>query len=277
MTLATSFDAEGETCGAFHLERERSFCCDPPKDSSPFSPVPLEYLFENAPDEKTAHTEFDLKVDPTFGGSTTDSRFSDEPNDAPFGFVVLTSPEELQVSLDKRDGSHWEVFDCLDPITEGEHKVRMTCTDLSEDSNYGKIHLGRGAPGTIIQMPRGCGPGKYAVAKSLEPSRNQTLPGHLVRRGLEARDTIYSLTFDYNFRRVPRDLGDTLIRIDYSNDVRYWDGVVDKAADTKKRRKRSLDEVKGNHRRWLEEEWRGDDAHFGGLSKDGLHKRWFGE
>lgn len=216
-------------------------------------------MFDDPPDEEKADTDFDLKVDPTWGG-TTDIPFAEDPEDAPFGFVVLTSPEELQVSLDKRDGSHWEVFDCFDPVTKGEHTVRMMCTDLSEDSNCGKIHLGHDALGTIIQMPRGYGPGKYAVTKSLEASQNQTLPGHLTRRGLTAHDTVYDLTFDYNFRRVPRDLGDTLMRIDYSNDLKYWDGIVDKAADTKKRRKRSLHEVNGNHRRWLEEEWR-DDAH----------------
>ena len=32
----------------------------------------------------------------------------------------------------------------------------------------------------------------------------------------------------------------------------------------------------GNHKRWLEEEWR-DDLHFGGLNREDLHKRWFGQ
>lgn len=32
----------------------------------------------------------------------------------------------------------------------------------------------------------------------------------------------------------------------------------------------------GNHRRWLEEEWR-DDFHYGALSHEELHKRWFGD
>lgn len=40
-----------------------------------------------------------------------------------------------------------------------------------EDSNCGRIHRGHNAPGTIIQMLGGCGPGKYTVAKSLIPSR----------------------------------------------------------------------------------------------------------
>ncbi len=86
---------------------------------------------------------------------------------------------------------------------------------------------------------------------------------------------MHELTFDYDFTRVPRDLGNTQIRIDFSNEPGYWGAVVDKAAGTKKK-KRSLDDVGGSHKRWLEEEWR-DDYHFGGVeSREELHKRWFG-
>ncbi|KAF9892666.1 hypothetical protein FE257_001068 [Aspergillus nanangensis] len=237
-------------------------------------------MFEHPPDPDTAETDFALKVDSTWGGEFEDNPYVEEdPTDAPFGFVVLTSPEEIQVSLDKRDGSHWEVFDCLDAITEGEHTVRMVCTNEEDDSNCGKIHLGHGAPGTIIQMPQGCGPGKYAVAKDLIPSNNQTLPGHLAERSLTYRDGVYDLKFDYDFRRVPRDMGETQMRIDFSNDANYWNEVVAEAASSssasQKTRKRSMDEVGGNHRRWMEEEWR-EDAHFGGLQPEHLHKRWFG-
>ncbi|KAJ3578860.1 hypothetical protein NPX13_g1706 [Xylaria arbuscula] len=272
VALSTDYEGEGENCG--WEDRSRTFCCDPPDGKSPFLPVPLEYLFDNPPDEKDADTDFSLKVDPTFGG-TNDIPFMEDPENAPFGFVVLTSPDELQVSLDKRDGSHWEVFDCFDAVTEGEHTVRMMCTDLSDTSNCNKIHLGHGAPGTIVEMPQGCGPGKYAVVKEMKPSMNTELPQNLVKRGIEVRDTIYDLTFDYDFRRVPRDLGNTMMRIDFSNEQDYWEKVVDKAAKHKKSRKRSLDEFGGSHKRWLEEEWR-DDAHFGGLSNEELHKRWFG-
>lgn len=47
------------------------------------------------------------------------------------------------------------------------------------------------------------------------------------------------------------------------------------AANSKRKVKRSLEDTKGNHRRWLEDEWR-DDYHLSSLSKDDLHKRWFG-
>lgn len=274
VALTTSYEGEDKDCGFWHQERERSFCCDPPDDKSPFMPVPLDFLFEDPPDQNTADTDFTLKVDPTFGGSNN-VPFNEDPANAPFGFVVLTSPEELQVSLDRRDGSHWDVFDCFDAVTEGEHTVRMVCTDESDASNCYKIHLGHGAPGTIVQMPEGCGPGKYAVVKSLEASKNQSLPHHVTRRSGVSNGKVYDLNFDYDFRRVPRDLGKTQMRIDFSNEREYWDLIVNKAADHKKPKKRSLDDFGGNHRRWLEEEWR-DDAHFGGLSTEELHKRWFG-
>lgn len=186
--------------------------------------------------------------------------------------MVITSPEELQVSLDKRDGSHWELFGCNDAISEEEQTIQMFCTDTSETSNCHKISLGHGVPGTILEMPKGCGPSRYAVAKSMVLSE-KPLPEHLSKRHYDAKPVVYDLTFDFDWQRVPRDLGDTQLRVDYSNEVGYWDSIVNKAA--KHKRKRSLEELGGNHKRWLEDEWR-DDAHFGGLSHEELHKRWFG-
>lgn len=103
-------------------------------------------------------------------------------------------------------------------------------------------------------------------------SENQELPHHIRKRELIGRE-IYDLTFDYDFARVPRDLGESLMRIDFSNEEGYWNNVVNKAGETK--RKRSLEDVGRNHKRWLEDEWR-DDVHFGALDKHEMHKRWFG-
>lgn len=269
VSLTTSYEGEGVDCG-WRFERQRSFCCDPGQGQSAFLPVPLEDLFPSPPTGESVESDFKLKVDPTYGGSAPLS-FADDPNDAEFGFVVLASPEALQVSLDKRDGSHWDVFDCLDSQSEEAQTVRMMCLDSSESSNCDKIHLGHGAVGTIVEMPKGCGPGRYAVVKDMVASPNQDMPPHLVKRGVPP-STIYDLTFDYDFSRVPRDLGDTQMRIDYANEPGYWDKVVDKAA---KSRKRSLDGFDGNHKRWLEESWR-EDMHFSGMSREELHKRWFG-
>ncbi|XDG10594.1 hypothetical protein ABKA04_010209 [Annulohypoxylon sp. FPYF3050] len=272
--LTSSDYGAGESC-APRLERTRVFCCDPAKGKSPFLPVPLDYLFPNPPAGKDVDTDFDLTIDDTWGTGHDETNDENNPDDAAFGFWVMTSPEEIQISLDKRDGSHWELFNCHDSVSEEAQTVQMVCMDISENSNCYKIGLGHGVPGTILEMPKGkgCGPAKYAVAVSMEVSKNQTMPHHINKRMAGALPVVYDLTFDYDWMRVPRDLGETQVRIDYSNEEVYWDNVVDKAGE--KKQKRSLDEMGGNHKRWLEEEWR-DDLHFGGLTIEELHKRWFG-
>ncbi|KAF2716673.1 glycoside hydrolase family 18 protein [Polychaeton citri CBS 116435] len=272
ISLTTNYGGEGKDCGS-RLERKRSFCCEPEDGRSPFLPVPLNYLFPAPPTGEDVDTTFKLKVDPTYGGSADAIPFSDDPENGEFGFAIITSPAELQVTLDERDGSSWSVFDCNDSKSEEAQTVRMMCTDESEHGDCHKIHLGHGATGTIIEMPRGCGPGKYAVVKSMELSRNQNPPDHLVKRGVVV-STIYDLTFDYDFSRVPRDLGSTQMRIDVSNEPGYWDKVVDKAA-SKRKVKRDLSQHDGNHRRWLEDAWQEDKRDFG-QNHNELHRRWFG-
>ncbi|EEA26608.1 hypothetical protein PMAA_076690 [Talaromyces marneffei ATCC 18224] len=269
--LTTSYFGEGETCAPMY-ERQRAFCCTPASGRSLFLPVPLEYLFPNPPSSNIADPVFNLEVDDTWG--TGNAEGEDEPNNASFGFVVITAPDEVSVSLDKRDGAPWEVFDCLDSESEGEHTVRVICTDSSPGSRCRDIHLGDGVPGTILQMPAGCGPGKYAVAKAMDLSPVQDLLHHLARRSDLSGAPVYDLKFDYDFRRVPRTYGDSQMRIDFSNEEGYWDAVVDRPGQTKKK-KRDLEEVRKNQKRWLEEEWR-EAYHKGGLSRHELHRRWFG-
>ncbi|KAH9209045.1 oviduct-specific glycoprotein [Leptodontidium sp. 2 PMI_412] len=245
--ITDSYFGGSETCG-IHLDRVRTFCCE--SDGEPlFLPVPLGNLFEHPP-EGGVDTDFTLETDKSSADGDTD------PNEAAFQFV----------SLDKRDGSHWD----------GEHRVRM-------------IGLGHGVPGTILQMPKGCGPGKYAVAKSMMPSpgddHTNLLPRHLANLA-PLKPVVYDLTFDYEFERVPRDLGSTQMRIDFSNQDDYWDTVV--AGSVKKKRdlgldnnnntglaRRSLADIGGNPVRWLEEEFR-DDYHLNKIDKRDLHERWFG-
>ncbi|EAQ84573.1 hypothetical protein CHGG_08587 [Chaetomium globosum CBS 148.51] len=269
--LTDSYFGGGETCG-WQLSRVRTFCCEPAKDPL-FLPVPLGNLFENPPEGESVDTDFSLETD-------KDSDSQQNPNDAAFQFVVLASPEELQVSLDKRDGSHWDIFSGCDSAIgeDGPHTVQMVCTDFSEGSNCHKISLGHGVPGTILQMPPGCGPGKYAVAKDMVPTSDPAktiLPRHLEHLSAAHTAVVYDLTFDYDFTRVRRDLGDTQMRIDFSNQDDYWDTIVAAAGNTKKKIKRSLADTGGNHARWLEEEFR-DDYHFGTLSRRDLEERWFG-
>lgn len=231
----------------------------------------MEDLFPDPPTGDDVDSKYKLETDDTWG--TGHEYGKDDPNDAAFGFFVMAAPETISTTLDKRDGSHWDLFDCFDAVTEGEHTIRMFCNGEWEDSNCHKLFLGSGAPGTILEMPRGCGPGRYAVAKDVQVSKNQSLPDGLRRRSKVASPTVFDLTFDYDFRRVPRDQGDVQWRLDYSNEEGYWDSVVEGAGD--KRRKRSLDDMGGSHVRWLEEAWREDHKH-GLVSRSELHARWFG-
>ncbi|KAL4984435.1 hypothetical protein BDW68DRAFT_193691 [Aspergillus falconensis] len=224
--LTTSFFGEGETCAPMY-KRQRAFCCTPASGKSPFMPVPLEYLFPDPPGTNIADPVFNLEVDDSWG--TGKDKGKDDPNDAAFGFVVITAPSEVS--------------------NEDEHTVRIVCTDHSSDSRCADIHLGDGVPGTILQMPAGCGP---------ELTNAQ----------------IYDLKFDYDFRRVPRSYGDSQMRIDFSNEEGYWDAVVDRPGQTRKK-KRDLVEIRQNRRRWLEDEWR-EAYHNEALSREELHKRWFG-
>lgn len=272
----------GDSCFP-RMERSRVFCCNPTGGQAPFLPVALENLFEDPPTGDNVDTDYDLDVDDTWGTGTSKTHDDgDDPGDAAFNFVVLASPEDLQVTLDKRDGSDWDFLNCheLDQETEEEQTVQMVCTDVSESSNCHKIGLGHGVPGTILQMPRGCGPGKYAVAKSMTPARIQDrrlLPRRL--RDLEHEPVVYDLVFDYDFTRVPRsENGVTRMRIDFSNQENYWDEVVASAV-SKRSTKRSLEtDAGGNHRRWLEDEFRQDvkDVESNLLSRSELHERWFG-
>ena len=237
-------------------------------------------MFKDPPTGDNVDADFKLSVDDTWGGTKVEGD-DDTPNDAAFGFFVMTSPEEIQVSLKKRDGAHWEVFDCDDAVSEEVQTVRMFCNDDSPGSNCHKIYLGHGVPGTILEMPKGCGPGPYAVAIDMVVSEHQTIPGHIEKRTTEPNPVVYDLTFDYDFRRVPRDLGDTQWRLDYSNEEGYWDAVVDSPGQT--RRKRSFPDsglkgTPGSHKRWLEDSWHDDmkDHRAGLMSREELHARWFG-
>lgn len=101
---------------------------------------------------------------------------------------------------------------------EEEQTIQMICTDVSDYSNCHKISLGHGVPGTILEMLKDCGPSKDAVAKTMVLSEVQLSP-HLAKRCYSHQPVVYDRTFDFDWRRVPRDLGDTQMRVDFSNEV----------------------------------------------------------
>lgn len=99
-----------------------------------FLPGPLNHLFPHPPQGKYVDTYFDLNIDNTWGDGKANT-INKKPNDASFEFVVIISPEQLQVSPDKRDGSHWELFSGNDAVGEEQQTIQMFYTDTSENGN----------------------------------------------------------------------------------------------------------------------------------------------
>jgi hypothetical protein len=63
-----------------------------------------------------------------------------------------------------------------------------------------------GVEGTVVQMPEECGGPSWARAASLTLSKDQTVPGHLAKRGATT-SPVFDFTFDYNMALVRRDAG----------------------------------------------------------------------
>ncbi|KAK7923665.1 hypothetical protein PG985_007736 [Apiospora marii] len=239
--------------GIGHPEQlQRALCC-PQGDNVDFdkkAPVPLAWLF---PDEVKESDKVDWELDVNSG-----SGGDGDPNENKFGWVIMAGPEKDVATLDKRDGSHWELFDCPERASMhegGRYQARALCTDDSEDSNCHSLFLGQVAR-TVVEMPPGCGLARHAMAVSMEPAANQTLPSYLVRRlvkretNLQSRPQVYDFVFDYDFSVLRgRSDSDVQIRIDYSEDPHYWKAFVDhENQDTSPVRKREVElEVEMNH------------------------------
>lgn len=106
-----------------------------------------------------------------------------EANPQAFGLVVIDGPEDAVTNLNKREGSHIEFLSCDQKRHDDGRRgvVQLVCMNNSESSNCNDLHLG-GLAGTIMRMPDDCGFASYAVAHSVVPSLNQTLPDHLKKR-----------------------------------------------------------------------------------------------
>ncbi|KAK6341165.1 hypothetical protein TWF696_008251 [Orbilia brochopaga] len=234
-------------------------------------PVPVDHLFPD-PGPPSDQQNYDLKIDAPVGANDQD------PNNHPFGFFILSGPREQVSNLDKRDGSHWELYDCPKDPVEARHTVKAVCTNDGPDSNCGDIFLGdHGAPGTVVEMPAGCGPGRYAMAVKMEKTSWDKVPIHLVKRGLQGAP-VYDFTFDYDFTPVQkRQDSKVLMRLDFSDDPGYWSTIVEPAGEAKKMKRDQEVREKhgGNHKRWLEHTWREEHLSTPHHELDELHKRWF--
>ncbi|OAK93414.1 hypothetical protein IQ06DRAFT_236443, partial [Phaeosphaeriaceae sp. SRC1lsM3a] len=234
-------------------------------------PVPLKNLFPTVGPESDTE-KLDIKLDKTMGGRK-DAGNSNSPDDHAFGFYIMSGPETEITTVSKRDGSHWEIFDCDNTVGEKRQTVKMVCTDSSENSNCNVIFNG-GVEHTVVDMPGNCGPGRYAVAVSLEPSEDHDhLKKHLVKRGLESAP-VYDFTFDYNFGVFEKraDKSNVLLRIDYSDDPGYWSEIVSAPHDKRKRDLEVEELFDGDHKAWLYHTWHKEKRT---MSHHELQARWW--
>ncbi|KAF5852879.1 hypothetical protein GGP41_008338 [Bipolaris sorokiniana] len=243
-----------------------AFCC---KGSAMGA---LRNLFPK-PGPESDTEKLDIKLDRTMGGQKKAGN-SVHPNDSAFGFYIMSGPEEELTSIDKRDGSHWELFDCDNTVGEKRQTVKAVCANLSDDHNCDVIFKGTGVAGTVVDMPGDCGPGRYAVAVSMTPSTDHShLHKHLVKRGLEAA-RVFDFTFDYDYSPIEKraDKSNVLLRIDYSDDPGYWDTIVAAKHDSRKRSLEIENDFGGDRKAWLEHTWRKEKREFHHTE---LHARWW--
>lgn len=219
------------------VDKPRLLCCNTEAMRVKLKtlPVPLENLFPE-PGEQNDEPEFKIEVD-------ADSGEDLHPNEHSFGckfngnlalVIVLTmivgyimsGPKEELTTLNKRDGSDWELFGCDTEKHDGVQSALMVCG--KEDGHNCDTIFDGGAADTVVEMPHECGPGKYAMVVSIEPHEDKIVPRHLEGR-IPQSSTIYNLTFDYGFHRLSkRGKSDVLFRVDYSDSPDYWKEVVGK-------------------------------------------------
>ncbi|PNP44197.1 hypothetical protein THARTR1_11088 [Trichoderma harzianum] len=199
-------------------------------------PVALDHLFpeyqEIPADDEAVYQE---ALDSTWSWDI-------DPDTTPFAWVVMVGPPESVQSLDKRDGSSLETFDCPNPDA-GDYSVqtfKAVCLAESEDHDCEDLLLGDGAYGTIARLPPSCGPDEWVRVVAFKEIDNSTLPHHLVKRSTPA-SKVYEIKYDYRIRDVASD--EIFVRIDTSSHELYWSKVVASELQTKKR---SQDDLQNN-------------------------------
>lgn len=233
-----NIEEEAFTCRDAQGLLSARMCCDPDdlRADLKLLPVPVENIFfqedlDALPAGST--TEFGIQIDKTI--MQPDDPGHSDPNANGFAWHIMDGPLDELSNLDKRDGAHWEVFDCDTESHEGPQTAKIVCTDHSEDSNCHELWLG-GIETKVLKMPAGCGPGKYAMGLSLRAIENEPAPPHVTIRSLGKKPpTIYELAFDFDFSPLQRRDSNVLLRIDYSDNPGYWSEIVAAPAGQQKR------------------------------------------
>ena len=69
--------------------------------------------------------------------NNTGKSASADPNENGFGWAIMSGPKEDLSTFDKRDGSHWELFECDEDRHDRRQTVKAVCTDNSSSNNCG--------------------------------------------------------------------------------------------------------------------------------------------
>ncbi|KAF5346427.1 hypothetical protein D9758_012782 [Tetrapyrgos nigripes] len=209
----------------------RSYCCDVPQAL----PVPFGDVFPSTVKD-SGNDLFTVDFDPDegspkFSEDGTASTFTgdDNENNGAFGEVFIDSPNPGSVSsLDL--SSDWVLTSC-DPRSDQPQTILAYCSKANSDSCQ-HVFIG-GAEHTIAKLPTSCGLGPHTARKP-------------------ATESLYQLSFDYNFAAIPASNGPVYMRADVTDMPGYWDSVVDSPPE---------------RRAWLKSR---------GLWKEPEEKRWWG-
>ncbi|KAH7923250.1 hypothetical protein BV22DRAFT_1196850 [Leucogyrophana mollusca] len=197
--------------------------------------IPYDHLFNassvpegavscNVTLDATSATETDANG--TVVGTATYNGTSDgTPNTAPFGLLVIDSPNNASVSS-MAYRSDWRLLGCH-PTSEEPQQVLAYCSKSMDDPTSGCSHVFIGQPEhTIVQMPAGCGPGPYAHVTGLSEHPHSAIRRAYIE-GKPASESVYQLSFDYDFTSLPEENAPIYMRADVSNIPGYWDNVVE--------------------------------------------------
>ncbi|KAM0814064.1 putative chitinase [Seiridium cardinale] len=229
----SSWSTPGNSNGCW-FGGKKSFCCDSPVGgaSGGTLPVGLDRLFPE-------YDEIPSEDEPTWAEAQESSSEEGEvagnlldPNENSFAWVVMVGPPDSVQSLDRRDGSFLETFNCPDPApsdynTQTFHAV---CMADSENHDCEDLLLGGGAYGTLARLPEDCGPDEWVRVVSFQQTNSLGVPPHLAKR-MTNFSNVYEIKYDYKIRDIAND--EILVRIDSSSHKNYWHDVV--ASEIEKR------------------------------------------
>ncbi|KAI9168097.1 zinc-type alcohol dehydrogenase-like protein [Paramyrothecium foliicola] len=191
---------------------QKSSCCDAPygDDAGGILPVPLEKL---CPEYKEIPSSDEAIYEETLDGTWI---WDIDPDDTAFAWVVIVGPPENAQSLNKRDGSSLETFDCPQSAADdyGIQTFKAVCmADSSDEHDCKDLPLGYGAFRTIARLPKECGADEWVRVVSFREISNSTTLRHHTKR-MKSTSKVYEIKYDHRIRDVASD--EVFVRIDSS-------------------------------------------------------------